>query len=149
MNTDATDFVLPNADRQAECVELALKKAHLQAEQIDIVSTHATGTSLGDTQECAALRRAFSGCEKTHFNTTKSFIGHTMGAAGALELSGNLAAFQDGVCHATINVDALDPECALDGLVVNEPRETGRPRYVLNNSFGMLGINSVVIIERI
>jgi len=149
MNTDATDFVLPNSERQAECVELALKRAGLQAEQIDIVSTHATGTNLGDAQECAALRRAFAGCEKTLFNNTKSFIGHTMGAAGALELSGNLAAFQDGVCHATINVDHLDPECALDGLVINEPRETGRPRYILNNSFGMLGINSVVIIERI
>ena len=149
MNTDATDFVLPNSDRQAECVELALKKAGLRAEQIDIVSTHATGTSLGDAQECEALRRAFRGCENTHFNNTKSFIGHTMGAAGALELSGNLASFQDGICHATINVDELDPECTLDGLVVNEPRETGRPRYILNNSFGMLGINSVVIIERV
>lgn len=149
MNTDATDFVLPNPDRQAECVELALKKAGLQAAQIDIVSTHATGTSLGDSQECAALRRAFGGCQNTLFNNTKSFIGHAMGAAGALELSGNLASFQDGVCHATINVDELDPECALDGLVVNQPREIGRPRYILNNSFGMLGINSVVIIERI
>jgi len=149
MNTDATDFVLPNSERQAQCVELALKKAGLRAEQIDIVSTHATGTSLGDTQECEALRRAFNGCASTYFNNTKSFIGHTMGAAGALELSGNLASFQDGVCHATINVDELDPECALDGLIINEPHETGRPRYILNNSFGMLGINSVVIIERV
>ncbi len=149
MNTDATDFVLPNADRQAQCVSLALKKAGLKPEQIGIVSTHATGTSLGDAQECAALRQVFGGCENTLFNNTKSLIGHAMGAAGALELSGNLAAFQDGVCHATINVDELDPECALDGLVVNEPRETGPPRYILNNSFGMLGINSVVIIERI
>ena len=149
MNTDATDFVLPNSDRQAECVRLALKKAGLRAEQIDIVSTHATGTTLGDSQECAALRQAFLGCEKTLFNNTKSFIGHSMGAAGALELAGNLASFQDGMCHATINVDELDPECALEGLVVNQPRETGRPRFILNNSFGMLGINSVVIIERI
>jgi len=149
MNTDATDFVLPNAERQAECIALALKKAGLRAEQIDIVSTHATGTNLGDTQECEALRNAFQGCKNTHFNNTKSFIGHAMGAAGALELSGNLASFQDGVCHATINVDELDPKCKLEGLVVNEPREIGRPRYILNNSFGMLGINSVVIIERI
>jgi len=149
MNTDATDFVLPNAERQAECIALALKKAGLRAEQIDIVSTHATGTNLGDTQECEALRNAFQGCKNTHFNNTKSFIGHAMGAAGALELTGDLASFQDGVCHATINVDELDPKCKLDGLVVNEPRETGRPRYILNNSFGMLGINSVVIIERI
>jgi 3-oxoacyl-[acyl-carrier-protein] synthase II len=149
MNTDATDFVLPNPERQAQCVELALGRAGLAAEQIDIVSTHATGTASGDSQECAALRRVFGDCENIQVNNTKSFIGHAMGAAGALELAGNLASFDDGVCHATINVDELDPECELPGLVTNEPRETGKPKYVLNNSFGMLGINSVVIIERI
>lgn len=148
MNTDATDFVLPNPERQAQCVELALKRAGLTADQIDIVSTHATGTDSGDAQECDALRRVFGHCEKTCFNNTKSFIGHTMGAAGALELAGNLSSFEDGVCHATINVDELDPHCALPGLVLNQPREIGKPRFILNNSFGMLGINSVVIIER-
>jgi 3-oxoacyl-[acyl-carrier-protein] synthase II len=149
MNTDATDFVLPNPERQAQCMELALRRAGITAEQIDIVSTHATGTDSGDTQECDALRRVFGNCERTHFNNTKSFIGHTMGAAGALELAGNLRSFQDGVCHATINVEELDPQCRLPNLVLNEPREIGRPRFILNNSFGMLGINSVVIIERV
>jgi len=148
MNTDATDFVLPNPERQAECMELALKRAGLVAEQIDIVSTHATGTASGDSQECIALRRVFSGSKKTFFNNTKSFIGHSMGAAGALELAGNFAAFEDGICHATINVDELDPDCALDGLVLNQPREIGKATYILNNSFGMLGINSVAIIKR-
>ena len=148
MNTDATDFVLPNPERQAECMELALKRAGLVAEQIDIVSTHATGTTSGDAQECKALRRVFGGSPRTYFNNTKSFIGHSMGAAGALEMAGNLGAFQDGVCHATINVDELDPECALDGLVLNQPREIGKATYILNNSFGMLGINSVAIIKR-
>ena len=148
MNTDATDFVLPNPERQAECMELALKRAGLVAEQIDIVSTHATGTASGDSQECIALRRVFGGSKKTFFNNTKSFIGHSMGAAGALELAGNFGSFEDGVCHATINVDELDPECALDGLVLNQPREIGKATYILNNSFGMLGINSVAIIKR-
>ncbi len=148
MNTDATDFVLPNPQRQAECVELALRRAGLVAEQIDIVSTHATGTDSGDAQECDALRRVFGHCERTYFNNTKSFIGHAMGAAGALELAGNLGAFDDGVCHATINVDELDPACALPGLVLNQPREVGKATHILNNSFGMLGINSVVIIKK-
>ena len=147
INTDATDFVLPNPERQAECVNLALKRGGLVADQIDIVSTHATGTSSGDSQECEALRAVFDGCESIHFNNTKSFIGHTMGAAGALELAGNLPSLQDKVCHATINVDNLDPTCALSGLVVNQPREMKRARYILNNSFGMLGINSVVIVR--
>ncbi len=147
MNTDATDFVLPNPERQAQCVELALQRGGLSADAIDIVSTHATGTSSGDSQECQALRKVFHDCPSTYFNNTKSFIGHTMGAAGALELAGNLPSFKDNVCHATINLDNLDPDCALDGLVGNQPKEVTRIRYILNNSFGMLGINSVVIVR--
>lgn len=148
INTDATDFVLPNPVRQAECMELALRRAGLTASDIDIVSTHATGTGQGDTQECEALRKVFGGSNKTFFNNTKSFIGHAMGAAGSLELAGNLPAFDDGLCHPTINVDQLDPECALTTLVTGEPRRLGRAEYVLNNSFGMLGINSVIIIKK-
>ncbi|MEM9828870.1 MAG: beta-ketoacyl-[acyl-carrier-protein] synthase family protein [Planctomycetota bacterium] len=148
MNTDATDFVLPNPERQAQCVRLALNKAGLDAEQIDIVSTHATGTSSGDTQECSALREVFGELPSTRINNTKSYIGHAMGAAGALELAGNLPAFRDRVAHPTINVDSLDPSCELPGLVLNEPQEIPRVDYILNNSFGMLGINSVVIIGR-
>ncbi len=147
INTDATDFVLPNPERQAQCIELALRRGGLSASDIDIVSTHATGTSSGDSQECKALRTVFDGAPHTHFNNTKSFIGHTMGAAGALELAGNLPSFQDKVVHATINLDNLDPDCALDGLVSNQPREVESVRYILNNSFGMLGINSVVIVR--
>jgi 3-oxoacyl-[acyl-carrier-protein] synthase II len=148
INTDATDFVLPNPERQAQCVELALRRAGLAPEQIDIVSTHATGTDSGDIQECTALRKVFGHSTRTNFNNTKSFIGHAMGAAGALELAGNLPAFDDGVCHPTINVDELDPACELPGLVLNQPREIGRTQYILNNSFGMLGINSVAIIKK-
>ncbi|MCR9117529.1 MAG: beta-ketoacyl-[acyl-carrier-protein] synthase family protein [bacterium] len=148
MNTDATDFVLPNPERQAQCIRLALGRAGLAAEQIDIVSTHATGTTSGDIQECAGLREVFGNCTKTHINNGKSFIGHAMGAAGALELAGNLPSFKDHVCHATINVDELDPQCELPGLVINEPREVGPVTTILNNSFGMLGINSVLIIRK-
>lgn len=148
MNTDATDFVLPNPVRQAECMQLALKRAGLAPDQIDVVSTHATGTASGDAQECQALREVFGNSERTHFNNTKSFIGHSMGAAGALELAGNLPSFQDRICHATINVEHLDPACDLQGLVLNQPRELKQVDYILNNSFGMLGINSVVIIKR-
>jgi 3-oxoacyl-[acyl-carrier-protein] synthase II len=149
MTSDATDFVLPNPTQQARCMNQALKRAGLNAEDIDIVSTHATATPSGDVQECIALRTVFGESKRTHINNTKSFIGHAMGAAGSLELAGNLPSFQDGVCHATINVDDLDPECDLPGLVLNEPRETSGVEYILNNSFGMLGINSAVIIKRV
>jgi 3-oxoacyl-[acyl-carrier-protein] synthase II len=149
INTDATDFVLPNPERQAQCVHLALKRAGLEPEDIDIVSTHATGTASGDTQECDALRRVFGDCKSVKINNTKSFIGHAMGAAGALELAGNLPSFKDAVVHPTINVDNLDPSCELPGLVTGEPQEVSGVDYILNNSFGMLGINSVVIIRRV
>ncbi len=149
INTDATDFVLPNPERQAECIRMALGRAGLEPEQIDVVSTHATGTSSGDSQECIALREVFGQSEHTHINNTKSYIGHAMGAAGSLELAGNLPTFRDKVVHPTINVDEIDPECELNGLVINEAKESKRVDYILNNSFGMLGINSVVIISRV
>jgi 3-oxoacyl-[acyl-carrier-protein] synthase II len=148
MNTDATDFVLPNAQRQEQCVRAALKRAFIEPSDIDIVSTHATGTSHGDSIEVAALKAVFNGDGKTRINNTKSFIGHAMGAAGSLELMGNLCSFRDNVCHPTINVDNLDPECDMPGLVINQPQELDSVEYVLNNSFGMLGINSVVIIKK-
>jgi 3-oxoacyl-[acyl-carrier-protein] synthase II len=148
MNSDASDFVLPNPERQAECMSLALRRASLNVDDVDIVSTHATGTASGDIQECDALRRVFGESQRVRFNNAKSFIGHTMGAAGALELAGNLPAFTDRACHATINVDELDPQCAMTGLVINEAQEQ-QVDVVLNNSFGMLGINSVVIVKRV
>ena len=149
LNSDASDFVLPNPERQAECMQRALKRARLNPEDVDIVSTHATGTASGDAQECMALRRVFESSPRTLFNNAKSYIGHAMGAAGALELAGNLLAFDDHVCHPTINVDELDPECALPGLVANQPREMSRTTTILNNSFGMLGINSVLIVKKV
>lgn len=148
INTDATDFVLPNPERQAECIRMALDRAGLIPEQIDLVSTHATGTSSGDSQECIALRDVFGDSKSTRINNTKSYIGHAMGAAGSLELAGNLPSLRDKVVHPTINVNEVDPDCHLHGLVINEPQESQRVDYILNNSFGMLGINSVVIISR-
>ena len=147
MNSDASDFVLPSRTRQAECVNLALGRAGISAGDIDIVSSHATATEQGDIEEGSALKAVFEGT-KAAINNTKSFIGHAMGAAGALELLGNLPSFDDGIAHATINLQDPDPRCALPNLVANEPRNLGEVKYILNNSFGMLGINSVVIVKR-
>jgi len=149
MNSDATDFVLPNTERQAQCVQKALAKAGLRPEEIDIVNTHATATKMGDIQEIEALKTIFAQSDKTWINNTKSFIGHAMGAAGALELAGNLPAFEDHIVHPTINVDELDPKCEMPNLVLNQPQKVERVRYILNNSFGMVGINAVVIVGRV
>jgi len=148
MNSDATDFVNPDSDRQAQCMQLALQRGELNPEDVDIVSTHATGTATGDVQEAKALRQVWGENGDTAMNNTKSYIGHAMGAAGVLELAGNLPALKDRVVHPTINLDQPDPECHLSGLVANTPRKRPRVDTILNNSFGMLGTNSAVIVRR-
>ncbi|MDP1578953.1 MAG: beta-ketoacyl-[acyl-carrier-protein] synthase family protein [Candidatus Didemnitutus sp.] len=149
VNSDATDYVLPNPERQAECVRKALANAGMTVEDIDLVNTHATSTPQGDIQECQALATVFKDrSEPVAINNTKGFIGHTMGAAGALELAGNLPSFDDLTVHPSINVDELDPQCDVPGLVLNQPRTVKRVDAILNNSFGMLGINSTLIIKR-
>ncbi len=148
INSDATDAVLPNPDRQAECMRLALRRAGMSPADVHLVSTHATATALGDVQECKAVREVFADCPGTYVNNTKSYIGHCMGAAGALELAGNLPSFVDGWIHPTINVEELDPECEVPGLVINRPVQAPRVDAILNNSFGMLGINSALIVKK-
>lgn len=148
LNSDAKDPVVPDSERLSACMRQAIGRAGLSADDVDVVNTHATATELGDRREAAAVRCVFADSKRTYVNNTKSFIGHAMGAAGALELAGNLGSFRDGVVHPTINVTEVDPECAMRNLVMNEPKAVGRVDVVLNNSFGMLGINSAVIVRR-
>ena len=149
VNSDATDYVLPYPPRQSECIRKAIAHAGLTPRDIHIVNTHATSTPMGDVQECEAVRTIFGpDCTDTYVNNTKSFIGHCMGAAGALELAGNLPSFTDRIVHPTINVDDLDPKCELAGLVINQPKAVAKVDTILNNSFGMLGINSTLIVKR-
>ena len=147
VNSDATDFVLPNPERQKECMQKALQKAKLTPSQVDIVNLHATGTAAGDINECQAARDLFDDCPGTFINCTKGFIGHAMGAAGALELAGNLPSFEDHKIHSCKIIEDLDPECQLKNLVNGEPIEK-EVNVILNNSFGMLGINSSLVLKR-
>ena len=149
INSDGTDYVLPNPERQEECIRQAIENANLQPDDIDLVSTHATSTPQGDEQECKAIRNVFGESKNTKVNNTKSFIGHSMGAAGAIELAGNLPSFEDDLVHGTLNVDELDPACSLPGLVTEKSvRKQNGVNFILNNSFGMLGINSVLILKK-
>ncbi len=148
INSDAFDYILPNPERQVECMNAALRRAGISAADIDIINTHATATREGDKAECQALKQVLGGNSHAYINNTKSFIGHTMGAAGALELAGNLPSFDDLVVHPTLNIDNLDTECDLKNLVINEPRKVDKVDYILNNSFGMLGINSALVVKR-
>lgn len=148
VNSDATDFVNPNPERQVQCMHLALRKAKLMPADVDIVNMHATGTGAGDISESAAVRNAFVESSKTYVNFTKGHIGHAMGAAGALELAGNIPAFTDSKVHPGMNVVDLDPDCAIPNLVLGAPKELPEVNVILNNSFGMLGINSALIVKK-
>ncbi len=148
VNSDGVDHVLPQSDGQNACMRGALQSAGMQAEDIHLVSTHATSTPSGDAVECAAVRGVFGDSRQTYINNTKSYIGHCMGAAAALELAGNIPSFEDGIVHPTINVDNLDPECEMRNLVLGQPKQLSTVDTILNSSFGMLGINSAVILKR-
>jgi 3-oxoacyl-[acyl-carrier-protein] synthase II len=129
-------------------MRLALKRAMLHPNEIDLINTHATGTKQGDIEECKAIQGVFADSKTTYINNTKSIIGHAMGAAGVLELAGNLLSFDDGIVHPTINIENLDPECNLKNLVINEAVQAESIGTILNNSFGMVGINSTVIVKK-
>jgi 3-oxoacyl-[acyl-carrier-protein] synthase II len=148
INSDATDFVNPNSERQIQCMHKAIKRAGLKVCDIDIVNMHATGTGTGDVNESAAVRKAFEESSKTFVNFTKGHIGHCMGAAGSLELAGNIPSFEDGIVHPGMNCSDPDPECEIKNLVINEPKLVGNISTILNNSFGMLGINSALIVKK-
>jgi 3-oxoacyl-[acyl-carrier-protein] synthase II len=147
VNSDASDFVLPNPERQLQCMQAAMKRADLTPNDIDIVNLHATGTAAGDINECEAVSMAFGSSDNTHINCTKGFIGHAMGAAGALELAGNLPSFTDNKVHSCKHIEEIDPKCNLKGLVNGDPIEK-EVNTILNSSFGMLGINSCLIIKK-
>jgi 3-oxoacyl-[acyl-carrier-protein] synthase II len=147
-NSDATDFVLPNTERQIECMKMAIKKAGIETNEIDIVNMHATGTHQGDIQECQAVKIVFGDSPNVHVNATKGFIGHAMGAAGALELAGNIPSFTDGFIHPCKKIENLDPQCAIKNLV-NGEKISHDVKIILNNSFGMLGINSTLIVRKV
>ncbi|PKN39430.1 MAG: beta-ketoacyl synthase [Deltaproteobacteria bacterium HGW-Deltaproteobacteria-2] len=147
VNSDAVDFVLPDTQRQIQCINAALAKAKITANDVDIVNLHATGTISGDDNECEAVKLIFGQVENTYINCTKGFIGHAMGAAGALELAGNLPSFTDNRIHSCKLIENVDPKCSLKNLVNGDSVEK-KVNFILSNSFGMLGINSVLIVKK-
>jgi 3-oxoacyl-[acyl-carrier-protein] synthase II len=148
INSDASDYVNPHSQRQVECMRLAMHRANINPEDIGIVNMHATGTGMGDQSEAMAINNIFSHCTETHINFTKGHIGHAMGAAGALELAGNLPSFFDDLIHPGCGLEEIDPSCAINNLVYASSLRKNVD-YILNNSFGMMGINSCVIVKKL
>lgn len=146
--SDAHEILLPSSEAQIKCMQIALEKANLKTDDIDLLNMHATGTVQGDIQECAALEKLFGANPTTHFNSTKAHLGHVMGAAGILEIAANISCFDDQIVHNSIHIDRLDSKCNLKNLVYQGNKKLDKPiKYFLKNSFGMMGINSTLIFK--
>jgi 3-oxoacyl-[acyl-carrier-protein] synthase II len=128
-------------------MQAALDDAGLAPEEIDYINAHGTSTPLNDRTETQAIRQLFGKhAYELPISSTKSMVGHLMGAAGTVEAIACTKTLQTGVLHPTINYETPDPDCDLD-YVPNESRET-HPRTVLSNSFGFGGHNATLILRR-
>jgi 3-oxoacyl-[acyl-carrier-protein] synthase II len=146
---DAFHITAPdeNGAGAALSMRLALRDAGLRPEEIDYINAHGTSTPLNDPIETRAIRTVFGDhAYRVPISSTKSMVGHLMGAAGAVEAIACAKTLETGTVHPTINYEIPDPECDLD-YVPNRARVT-HPRTALSNSFGFGGHNATLIFKR-
>ena len=136
----------PDGDGAQRCMKMALKRAQMNPEDIDYVNAHGTSTLLGDEIELNAVKRVFGDAAyKISMSSTKSAIGHLLGAAGAVEAIYSILAIRNGVVPPTLNLDNPSPGCDID-LVPHQPKQR-RVRAALSNSFGFGGTNASLIFK--
>jgi 3-oxoacyl-[acyl-carrier-protein] synthase II len=129
------------------CVRAALRDARLAPEDIGYINAHGTSTRLNDLVETVTIKKVFGEhAKRVPISSTKSMLGHLIGAAGAVELIISVEAMRQGVLPPTINQETPDPECDLD-YIPNEAREA-KVRHVLSESFGFGGQNAALIASR-
>eukprot|EP00963_Diacronema_lutheri_P005371 scaffold416_cov329-Pavlova_lutheri.AAC.39 len=147
INCDAHHMTEPQPEGMGveACLRAGLKNACIDAGQVDYVNAHATSTPAGDMAEYRALRRVFSG-DQVRINSTKSMIGHLLGAAGAMEAMVAVKTIETGWIHPNINLE--DPEEEIDLRIVPLMKEQRDVRVALSNSFGFGGHNSCVIFAK-
>ncbi len=148
-SSDAYHMVMPepDGDGAARAMAAALADAGLAPTAIDYINAHGTATPLNDATETKAIKRVFGEhAYRVPISSTKSMIGHLLGAAGAVEAVACIMSLREGVVHPTINYATPDPACDLD-YVPNEARGANL-RYVLSNSFGFGGQNACLVIAR-
>jgi len=137
----------PEGTGPAKCMADAVKDAELNLEQIDYLNAHGTSTQLNDKTETLAIKKAFGDHARSlAISSTKSQIGHTLGASGGLELVVTCMGIINQVAPPTINYTTPDPACDLD-YVPNEPREM-KIDYAISNSFGFGGHNASLVVKR-
>ena len=122
----------------------ALEMANLTSEKIDYINAHGTSTIKGDAIELNAISRLFK--HEIFVSSTKSSIGHLLGAAGGVEAVFSILSIRDNIIPPTINLNEKDPECDLD-YVPNNARET-KIDVSMSNSFGFGGTNGTLIFKR-
>jgi 3-oxoacyl-[acyl-carrier-protein] synthase II len=146
--SDAVSIVAPaeGGTGAARTMALALKKAGLSPEEVDLVSAHGTSTPLGDVHETMALKRVFGArAYKVPISATKSMTGHLLGGAGALQAVITVMAIQEGIIPPTVNYITPDPQCDLD-YVPNAARRAP-VKVALSNSFGFGGHNVALVFK--
>jgi 3-oxoacyl-[acyl-carrier-protein] synthase II len=137
----------PDGDGAVRAMRMTLRDAGVAPEQVDYINAHGTSTPPNDRTETLAIRRVFGPhAQRLAISSTKSMIGHLLGAAGAVEAGVVVMSLRDQKIHPTINLDFPDPECDLD-YVPHAAREAGI-RYALSNSFGFGGTNACLLFKR-
>ena len=143
MSADAGDLTAPDPDGMVRAMTAALADAALTPDAIDYVNAHGTATTANDSTETTALHATFGAhARRLAISSTKSMVGHALGAAGALEAVATLRALREGVVPPTMNYLGPDPACDLD-YVPNEARRQPL-RAALSNSFAFGGLNAVL-----
>jgi 3-oxoacyl-[acyl-carrier-protein] synthase II len=149
MSADAFHMTLPSesGDGACRCMTNAIQDANINPEEIGYINAHGTSTPAGDVVEVRAVKKTFSKhANSLVINSTKSMIGHLLGAAGGVEAIASILSLQHQKVHPTINIFNQDPECDLD-FNASESREIDI-KYALSNSFGFGGTNGSLIFSK-
>lgn len=150
MSADAYHITAPEENGMGASMAMtyALKEAGLNPEQIDYINAHGTSTPLGDLAETKAIKKTFGAAAKTvMISSTKSQLGHLLGASGGIEAAFTALAVHRNLIPPTINLDTPDPECDLD-YVPHKARDKN-VRYAMSNSFGFGGHNASLLLGKV
>jgi len=150
MTDDAVHITQPDPEGvgAAECMQAALDDAQMPPDEVDYINAHGTSTELNDVMETKAIKKVFGErAQKIAISSTKSMVGHLLGASGGVEAVAVVLCLNRGVVHPTINQENPDPECDLD-YVPNVAREI-KLRAAISNSFGFGGHNATIVLARV
>jgi 3-oxoacyl-[acyl-carrier-protein] synthase II len=147
-SSDANHITSPNIDGPTRGLKMAIKDAGVNPEQIDYINTHGTSTPAGDINEINAVKLALGDhARKVSLSSTKSMVGHLLGAAGAVEAIVTIKAMENSLVPPTINIETLDPECDLD-VTPNHAKER-KINVAISNSFGFGGTNAMLVFKSV